>query len=155
MNLMERLAVLMTAVVFAFVGCGGQVAPAGGMTGAALAVHDKSWTLTKVSLNESIGIDALQWTDGDLVVSYDSAESRARNLYRIQISGTEGKIVGTTVLDLVKKPRNVQSQFLILGNSVLAVIAFLWGFWLFCSAASACGGILQGGQTLGGTLAPY
>ncbi|MGA2760139.1 MAG: hypothetical protein ABSF08_07485, partial [Candidatus Cybelea sp.] len=41
-----------------------------------------SGTFRKVSLNESIGIDALQWTDGDLIVSYDSAANRARNLYR-------------------------------------------------------------------------
>lgn len=77
---------------------------------------------TDVSLNKSIGLDALQWNDGHLVTSFRSTSDTMLDLYRIQISGSKGKLVGTTVLNERKKLQRDYGtgQFLILGHSVLA-----------------------------------
>ncbi|MBV8529871.1 MAG: hypothetical protein JO104_01020 [Candidatus Eremiobacteraeota bacterium] len=77
-------------------------------------------SFTVVSLNESIGLHALQWNKGELVTSFrKSIYDTTLDLYRIKITGTSGRIVGTTILNIRKKP-HYRGQFLILGDNILA-----------------------------------
>jgi hypothetical protein len=75
-----------------------------------------------VSLDKSVEVTALQWNDGYLVAGYGRRGSKTKDLYQIQISGTKGSVVGTTVLNLGRGLRygNGQGQFLIVGDKVLA-----------------------------------
>jgi hypothetical protein len=77
-------------------------------------------SFTVIPLNESIGMHALQWNNAQLVTSFrKSVFDTTLDMYRIKISGTSGKVVGTTVLNVERKP-GYRGQFLVLGDSVLA-----------------------------------
>jgi|SRR5579883_292446 len=81
-----------------------------------------SSSFAKLPLNEPIRLGALQWEDGDLVTSAPSTSRMTLDLYSIQVSGSKGSVVGTTVLDELAKFKtgHGEGQTLILNNSVLA-----------------------------------
>jgi hypothetical protein len=106
-----------------------------------------------IRLNESIGMHALQWNNAHLVASFrQSIYDTTLNMYRIKISGTSGKVVGTTVLNIETKP-HYRGQFLILDDSVLAAGASPYAclqLWHYPSGGDAVRTLLRHKH-----LAPY
>jgi hypothetical protein len=76
-------------------------------------------TFKIISLNEHIRIFALQWNDGYLAAAYNDIHPGKVSVYRIKISGSAGKVIGTTLLNM-RNPTRHPRQFLITGNSILA-----------------------------------
>jgi hypothetical protein len=73
-----------------------------------------------VSLNESVEMFSVQWNNGYLVASSGSEQSLQETLYRIQISGSGGTVVGSTALDIKRRVEyEGNGQFLILDTAVL------------------------------------
>lgn len=71
---------------------------AGSAYGELAVLRSGTSSFTTVALNKSISMFSLQWDNGYLTMAGNQNNSEPLQIYRVKISGSDGTIVGTTVL---------------------------------------------------------
>jgi hypothetical protein len=75
-------------------------------------------SFTNMTLNKSIALYSLQWNDGDLLIASSNNRSGPTYIYRVQVSGSTGTIVGQTTL-VSGRHNDAGAQYLVAGSEVL------------------------------------
>lgn len=83
-----------------------------------------SGSFLNLSVNESLVSESLQWDAGDLVIAGWQWKRRqpTETVYRVQLSGSEGTVVGSTTVRTYTRPRKRRpnlGQYTLYGNTLI------------------------------------
>jgi hypothetical protein len=92
----------------------------GGSTSPLAELPKGASSFSSITLSKSISTESLQWVNGDLTVASDSGNNfGSLFIYRVQISGYSGNIIGSTTLNMHRLGYDGNGQYWIQGGRIL------------------------------------